>query len=51
MDKGGGDLKMWIGKGYWKGKELYFDGAIDDVRIYDAPLSAKEVMKMYKGKM
>ena len=43
--------KMWIGKGYWKGKELYFDGAIDDVCIYDAPLSAKEVMKMYKGKM
>lgn len=42
--------KMWIGKGFWKGKEVYFDGLIDDVRIYDQPLSAKDIGRLYKGK-
>jgi len=40
--------KMWFGKGYWKGKELYFDGAIDDVRIYKVPLDAEGVKELYE---
>lgn len=43
--------KLWIGKGYWKSKEVYFDGAIDDVRIYNAPLKAKDVQKLYKARI
>lgn len=41
--------KMWIGKGFWDhGKVTYFDGFIDDLRIYSRPLKAKEVRSLYK---
>jgi len=37
-----------IGKGFWSGGQPnFFDGAIDDVRIYDGPLTGDEVAKLY----
>ena len=43
--------RMWIGKGFWDhGKETYFDGFIDDLRIYNVPLNTEEVRKLYKMK-
>jgi len=38
---------LWIGRGYWNGNTVFFDGAIDDIRIYDKPLSAQEVQELY----
>ena len=43
--------RMWIGKGFWDhAKETYFDGYIDDFRIYNVPLSTEEVKELYKMK-
>lgn len=40
--------RIWIGKGFWDyAKETYFDGYIDDVRIYSIPLNAKNVKSLY----
>ena len=40
--------RMWFGKGFWDfAKEIYFDGYIDDVRIYSIQLNAKEVKTLY----
>ncbi len=40
--------RMWLGRGFWDyGKEVYFDGFIDDVRIYDLPLNRKQVKHLY----
>lgn len=39
--------KMWIGKGYWDGEPMFFDGAIDELRIYNKPLSQSEVTELY----
>jgi hypothetical protein len=40
--------RMWFGKGFWDyGKETFFDGFIDDIRIYNAPLDAKQVKNLY----
>ncbi len=38
---------LFLGKGFWNKEVLYFDGIIDDVRIYDRPLSTKEVHLLY----
>ena len=40
---------LWIGRGYWHGNTVFFDGAIDDIRIYDRPLSAPEVQGLYNN--
>ena len=43
--------RLWIGKGFWDfGKESYFDGFMDDLRIYDIPLSGEQVKKLYEMK-
>jgi hypothetical protein len=39
--------KLWLGKGYWDRTEQYFDGALDELRIYDRPLSSAEVMQLF----
>ena len=40
--------KLWFGKSFWDfGKEVYLDGFIDDLRIYNIPLNAKEVKDLY----
>jgi hypothetical protein len=39
--------KLWLGKGYWDGTEQHFDVAIDEVKIFDRPLSGAEVIKFY----
>ncbi len=40
--------RMWLGKGYWDhATAVYFDGYLDDLRIYERPLSEKEVKKLY----
>lgn len=38
---------LWIGRGYWQGNAAFFDGAIDDIRVYNKPLSAQEVQGLY----
>ncbi|MCA8960826.1 MAG: hypothetical protein KDC38_09945 [Planctomycetes bacterium] len=40
---------FWIGKGYAKQLEdmKYFDGTIDEVRVYDVPLTAQDVAELY----
>ncbi len=43
--------RLWFGKGFWDyGKEVYFNGFIDDLRIYDIPLNANEVKDLYNMK-
>ena len=43
--------KMWIGKAFWDhAQETFFDGFIDDVRIYSTPLSKAEVRALYSMK-
>lgn len=42
--------KLWIGKCIWLGKESYFDGFIDEVRIYNKPLDSNEVKELYNSK-
>lgn len=43
--------KMWIGKGYWKDKEVYFNGLIDDIQIFNKPLNLEDVKELYKAKL
>ncbi len=40
---------LWIGRGYWDRNTVFFDGAIDDIRIYNKPLSAQEVQELYNN--
>lgn len=42
--------KIWIGKSIWMNKEVYFNGLIDDVKIYSTPLTKKEVEELYHSK-
>ncbi len=40
--------RLWLGKGFWDfGKETFFDGYIDDVRIYNIPLGSDQVKSLY----
>ncbi|MCH2216266.1 MAG: LamG domain-containing protein [Flavobacteriales bacterium] len=43
--------KIWIGKGHWKNKEVYFDGLIDDIRIYNTPLGLEQVKELYNSQI
>ena len=43
------DEILYIGKRGYVGYEEYFDGTIDDVRIYDRALSAAEVEELYNS--
>lgn len=41
--------KLWLGKGYWDRTTQYFDGVIDEIRIYNRPLSGSEVKELYNS--
>lgn len=46
------DEALWFGRGYWDARSdpshEYFDGAIDDIRIFSKPLSSEEIWSIYK---
>ena len=43
--------RMWIGRGFWNhARKVFFDGAIDDLRIYNRPLSKQAVQQLYNLK-
>jgi hypothetical protein len=39
-------FSFWIGR--WHTYDLYFDGSIDDVRVYKQALSAEEIERLYR---
>lgn len=39
--------RLWLGKGHWDRTEQYLKGAIDELRIYNSPLSAVEIEELY----
>ena len=39
--------KLWLGKGYWDRTVQHFKGAIDELKIYNRPLTAEEIKQMY----
>ncbi len=41
--------KLWLGKGHWDRTTQYYRGAIDELRIYNRPLTGKEVKKLYES--
>lgn len=41
--------KLWLGKGHWDRTTQYYDGAIDELRIYGTPLSEADVKNLYNG--
>lgn len=41
--------RLWLGKGHWDETTQYYNGAIDELRIYSRPLSASEVEELYQG--
>lgn len=38
---------LWIGAREWTGGELYFNGSIDEVRIYNRSLIADEILQQF----
>lgn len=38
---------LWIGKGHWDTNDMYFKGSIDEIKIFDYPLSAAQVDSLY----
>lgn len=41
------DQEFWLGKGHWDRTEQFFDGSIDELKIFNRPLSAGEVKNLY----
>jgi hypothetical protein len=41
--------KMWLGRGYWGNTTQYFEGSIDELRIYDRALTSAEVFELYQN--
>jgi len=39
--------KMWLGKGYWDNTTQYFNGSIDELKIFNQPLTSSEVIDLY----
>ena len=38
---------LMIGKGYWDSNEMFFMGAIDEIKVFDHPLTQEEVDLLY----
>ncbi len=41
--------KLWLGKGHWDTTTQFYNGAIDDIRIYDYPMTENEIKNLYSG--
>lgn len=41
--------KLWLGKGHWDRTDQHFNGAIDELSIYNYPLSSNEVKTLYEN--
>jgi len=39
---------LWLGKGHWDGTEQYFQGAIDELKIFNRTLSKNDISNIYK---
>ncbi len=39
--------RLWLGKGHWDRSTQYLKGAIDELRIFDRPLTHQEVISLY----
>ena len=39
--------KMWLGKGHWDRTTQFFDGTMDELKIFDKALSSYEVQMLY----
>jgi len=39
---------LWIGRGYWDSNDMFFDGAIDEIKIFDRPLIQADVDSLYQ---
>ena len=39
--------KIMIGRGFWDAKEVFFDGIIDDIRIYNKDITHEEVNYLF----
>ena len=38
---------LWIGRGYWDATDVFFEGAIDEIKIFDHPLNQAEVDSLF----
>lgn len=38
---------LWIGRGYWDSNTMFFKGAIDEIKIFDRPLTQAEIDTLY----
>lgn len=41
--------RLWLGRGHWDETTQYLNGAIDELRIYNRPLSESEVEELYEA--
>lgn len=41
--------RLWLGKGFWDRNPQYFEGAIDEIKIYDRVLSDGEIKTLYES--
>lgn len=47
----GGDREITIGKRGYPGSPVFFDGLLDDVRIYNRGLSSQEIKNLYEASL
>ena len=40
--------KLWLGKGFWDDATMHFEGAIDEIKIFDRVLTPTEVQTIYQ---
>ena len=40
--------KLWLGKGFWDDATMHFDGAIDEIKVFDRVLTPTEVQTIYE---
>ena len=39
--------KFWLGRGYWDAWPMYFKGSIDELKIFNKPLTHEQVLILY----